>query len=159
LPEMKPQFGRRRHPKSRETHRGAGVVWTKNCVAQIFQPALPPRLLPQELQGHDPLDIMLQPAVRDDLPGPAPYRLPGSLLFPVRSREYLRRSYRKRCAPNRVESLLPLDKGANGDALTIQSNPMSSVPLPQDCAQRSRDMPHDLATRLGCTHLSTPPLV
>src|SRR5580700_4629673 len=55
LHRTKPQFGSPQHPKSRETHRGAGAVRHSNRGAQIFQPVLPPRLLPQELQRYDPL--------------------------------------------------------------------------------------------------------
>src|SRR5580692_6569960 len=97
---MKPQFEPPPHPKPRETHREAGGAWTKNCVAQIFQPAFPPRLLPRELQGHDPLDVILQPEVKGNMAGSAPNRLPESLLFPARSTEHPPRYHRKRCAPN-----------------------------------------------------------
>src|SRR6516162_313533 len=105
---MKTEFESSRHPELLKTHRGANVTRRSKYAAQIFQPVLRPRLLPRELQGCDPLDAMLQPVVRDDLAGRAPNRFSGSLLFPVRSGEYLQRCYRKRCAPNRGESILPL---------------------------------------------------
>ena len=56
---MKPQFAPRRHLQSRETHRGAGAVRKRKTAAQIFQPVLPPLLLPQELLRYDLLDVML----------------------------------------------------------------------------------------------------
>src|SRR5260370_33710831 len=79
LRRTKPQFGSPQHPKPRETRRVAGEVRPSNSAAQIFQPALPPRLLPQELQRYDPLDVTLQPFVPGKRACPAPNRLPESL--------------------------------------------------------------------------------
>src|SRR5260370_1078737 len=156
---MKPQFASPQHPKSRETHRGAGAVWHSNNAAQIFQPVLPPRLLPQELQRCDPLDVMLQPFVPDDMAGPAPNRLPESLLFPARSTECLPRCYRKRCAPNRGEWLLALANAQNCDAWRVQSNPTPSGPLQQDYAHLLRDPLPNLTPRLTRAYPSAPLLV
>ena len=103
--------------------------------AQIFQPLLPPRLLPQELQRYDPLDVKLQPLVSGNMAGPAPHRLPESLLFRARSTEYLPLCHRKRCAPSRGEWLLELANTQNCDAWRVQSNPTPSDPLQQDYAQ------------------------
>ena len=62
------------HPKSREKLRTVGAVRHTTSAAQIFRQVLPPRLLPQELQRYDPLDVMLQPFVPGDWAGPAPHR-------------------------------------------------------------------------------------
>src|SRR5215470_17763962 len=105
---MMSQFWSDQHPEPRETQLGAGVVRQTNSGFQIFLPALLPHLLSQELQRYDPLDVRLQPCVRDDLAGPAPYWLPDNLLFPARSTKYLLRGYPKRCAPNRGNSLRAL---------------------------------------------------
>src|ERR1700676_2390287 len=78
---MKRQFGSRQHSNSRETLPEVGAVRHRNSAAQSFQPVLPPRLLPQELQRYDSLDVMLRPFVRDELAGPLPNRLPENLLF------------------------------------------------------------------------------
>ena len=54
--------------QSREKHAAKPVQFGKAIVLlQIFQPVLPPRLLPQELQRYDPLDVKLQPLARDNL--------------------------------------------------------------------------------------------
>jgi hypothetical protein len=77
----------------------------------------------QELQRYDPLDVRLQPCVRDELAGPAPYRLPDNLLFPARSTKYLLRVYPERCAPNRGNSLRALAKVQNCDVNLMQRLP------------------------------------
>src|SRR6516225_4657680 len=132
---MKPQFASLRHPKSRETLRAAGAVRQTNSGFQIFLPALLPHLLSQELQRYDPLDVRLQPCVRDDLAGPAPYWLPDNLLFPARSTKYLLRGYPKRCAPNHGNFLRALAKAQNCDAWRVQSVPRRNGPLWRDHAQ------------------------
>src|SRR5271156_488284 len=80
---------------------------------------------------------------------PAPHRLPDSLLFRARSTEYLPRCHQKRCAPNRGVWLLALASAQNCDALTLQSNPMPSVPLQQDYAHLTREPQPNLARYLA----------
>src|SRR4029077_443244 len=100
---------------------------------------LPPPLLPQELQRYDPLDVKLRPLVPGNMAGSAPHRPLESLLVRARSTEYLPRCYRKRCAPN-LGKWLPLPENAkNCGALTTESNPTQSGPLPPDYAQRKRE--------------------
>src|SRR6516225_5629409 len=66
-------------------------------------------------------------------------RLPECPLFRRRSSKGLPPLFhRKRCEPNRGKWLQSLPNTRNGDALTVQSNPMSSVPLQQHYAHRCR---------------------
>src|SRR6516164_7793164 len=132
---MKLQSGSHRHQEPRETQRAAGAVRQTNSGFQIFLPALLPHLLSQELQRYDPLDVRLQPCVRDDLAGPAPYWLPDNLLFPARSTKYLLRGYQKRCAPNRGNSLRALANRENCDAWRVQSVPRRNGPPRRDHVQ------------------------
>ena len=97
------------------------------------------RLLPQELRRYDPQGAKLQPLVPGNMARPASRRLPASPLFRPRSTRYLQLCHRKRCAPNREECLLQPANVQNSDALTVQSNPMPSVPLQQDYAQSGRE--------------------
>src|SRR3984957_18609964 len=136
---MKPQFVSRRRPKPQETYREAGAFRTTRCDAQIFQPVLPPRLLPQELQRNDPQGTGLRPLVPGNMARLAPNLLPDSLLFPARSTEYLQRCHRKRCAPNRAKWLHSLANAQNCDAWRVQSIPTPSGPLQQDYAHIGRD--------------------
>src|SRR5260370_11059695 len=90
--------------------------------------------------------------------GPAPH-LPDSLLFRARSTEYLPRCHQKRCAPNRGVWLLALASAQNCDALTVQLNPMPSVPLQQDYAHSGRDTLQNVVPRLIRAYHSAPSLV
>ena len=82
---------------------------------------------------------MLQPFLRDDSGGLSPNLLPGSLLFPVRSRECLPRCYRKRCAPNRRKWLLSLENTQHCEELIAQLISMPSVPLQHDYSHSGRE--------------------
>src|SRR6516162_2092822 len=135
---MKPQFASRRHPKPLETHHGAAEVEKTRRDAQIFQPALPPRLLPQGLQTHDSLDIVLVPSAPEKMACPAPYPLLEGLLFPARYTESLRLCHPRHCVPNRARRLLSLVKTQNCDAWRVESNPTRSEPLQQDYAHSPR---------------------
>src|SRR5271166_488832 len=106
-----------------------------HSALQIFQPVLPPLLLPRELQGYDPRDAKLQPLVLETMADRSSSRLPASLLFLPRSARCRRLCDRKHCAPNCGEWLLQLATTQNYDALTVQLNPMPSVPLRQHYAQ------------------------
>src|SRR5262249_12771037 len=117
------------------------------------------RLLPQEPQGYDPLDVMLEPFVPKTLAAPAPHPLPESLLFPARSTEYLLRCYRKRCGPNPGKWLLSLTQTQNCDALTVRLNPTRSEPLQQDYAHSPRESLPNRARWLIRSYHSAPLLV
>ena len=71
-------------------------------------------------------------------------------------RDAFRWCHRKRCAPNREESLLQPANAQNCDALTVQSNPMPSVPLQQDYAHSRRESLHNhSATANACISFSS----
>src|ERR1700722_16150110 len=145
---MKPQFVSRRRPRLQETYREAGAFRTTRCDAQIFQPVLPPRLLPQELPRHNPQGTGLRPLVPGNMARPAPNLLPDSLLFPARSTEYLQLCRRKRCAPNRAKWLRSLANAQNCDAWRVQSIPTPSGPLQQYHAQIGGEPQPNSARRL-----------
>ena len=65
-------------------------------------------------------------------------RSPDTLLFPPRSMRCLQLCHPKRCVPNRGAWLRQPANAQNCDALTVPLNPMSSVPIWQDYAHRSR---------------------
>src|SRR5258707_10776349 len=94
--------------------------------------------MPQALQRYDPLDVMLPPFAPSNLACPAPYRPPDSLLFPVRSTEYLPSCYRKHCAPNPDELLMQSGNTRDCDGWRVQLSPTPSGPLQQDCAHCRR---------------------
>src|ERR1700746_61822 len=68
-------------------------------------------------------------------------RLLDSPVFRPRSTRCLQPCYRKRCVPNRGKSPLQAAKMQNSDASTAQSNPMPSVPFPQDYLRGDRESP------------------
>src|SRR5271166_6856395 len=140
----KPQFGPRRHQQPRETRRGAGAVPHATSATRIFQQALPPPLLLQELRRCDPLDAMLQPLVLGNMACRRSRRLPDNcLLFLPRSTRYLPWCDPKRYAPNRGESLLRPANSQDCDALKVQSHPTRNVPLPKVCPQPGRETKND----------------
>src|ERR1700740_2682907 len=93
---------------------------------------LPLPLLPQELRTHDSPSAKTQPLVPKNMACAAWHRLLDSPVFRPRSTRCLQPCYRKRCVPNRGKSPLQAAKMQNSDASTAQSNPMPSVPFPQD---------------------------
>src|SRR5580704_2642220 len=66
-------------------------------------------------------------------------QLPECPLFRPRSMKGLPLFHRKRCEPNPGERIPLPAKTQNFDALTVQLNPMRSVPLQMDYVQSGRD--------------------
>src|SRR5271165_5611057 len=64
-----------------------------------------------------------------------------SPVFRLRSTRYLPPCCRKRSGPSRGKSSLQAAKMQNSDASTAQSNPMPSVPFPQDYLRGDRESP------------------
>ena len=141
----------------RETPRGADTARQTTSALQIFRPVLLPRLLSQELPRCDPLGAKVSAfSARKYGTQSTPPLEPEVFRFRPRSVEYLHRCHRKRYAPNRGEWLLPLADVQNSPALTVQSNPMPSVPLPQDYAQCDREPPQNIVLRLIRAYHSVP---
>src|SRR5262249_10508824 len=126
--KMKPRFGSRPHPQPRETHREVGAIRQTNSALHVPRRALLLLLLPQELQKYDPRGARLQPLALADMAPLASIPSPASHLFRPRSTRCLPLCHLKRCAPNREEPLLQPANMQTGDGLTVQSNPMPSVP-------------------------------
>src|SRR5271157_2308757 len=139
---MKPRFGSRQHPRSRETHREADAVRHSTNALQIFRRVLPPHLLPQELLRYVLKDVKLQPLARAKMAPPLS-RLPESLLFRPRSTRCLQQGHPKRCAPNHVAWLRQPAKVQNSLTLTVQLNLMPSVPLRRDHDHTGLDTPQN----------------
>src|SRR5260370_32672418 len=156
---MKHQFGYHLHPWPSETRRGAGPIRSSTSALQIFRPVLLPPLLPQEPQKYDPQDARLQPLVPGTVAPSGSSRLPDCPLFRPRSTRCLQLCHPKRCAPNRGEPLLQAANAQNSDALTVQSNPTTSVALQQDYAQSGREPLQKLVPRLMRAYHSAPSLM
>src|SRR5277367_6679234 len=145
---MKPQFGSPQHQWPREIRREGGVVRHTKSALQISRRVLPPRLSPQELREYDLQGTRLQPLALGIVTSSAPSRSPESPLFRSRSTRCLQLCHLKRCAPNRGKRLRRPAKVQNSDALTVQSNPLPSIPLQQDYAQSVRATRYAIVPRL-----------
>src|SRR5580704_4254298 len=129
---MKPQFGSRPHPKSRETHRGAGTVRRATSAPPIFRRAFPLPLLSRELRNYDPQGAKLPPLWRYNMAVPTSIRSLDSHVVPPRCTQGLSLRCRKRSTPSRGKRFLQTAAARNSDALTVQLPPMPSAPPQQD---------------------------
>src|SRR6516165_1965789 len=100
-----------------------------------------PGLSLQALREYDPRGTKLQPLTLDKMAHSGSSRLLDSPLVRPRSTRDPPRRHRKRFVPNRGESPLQAAKMQNSDASTAQSNPMPSVPFPQDYLRDDRESP------------------